>query len=115
MIAMTGLAKRSRYRCTRTSCGFWKRRPGHDAVTLAATTSGTPWTVSGFNATFIKTIARLEQQGKVESGLAFHRLRHTCGTTLVEAGFHYTETADTSQRLAQMMDGFDPLGSRQRT
>jgi len=107
--------------------------PRHDAVTLAATTNGTPWTVSGFNTTFIKTIARLEQHGKVESGLTFHGLRHTCGTTLVEAGFdidsvrrwlgqktlamaiHYTDTADTSQRLAQMMDQFDPLGSKQRT
>jgi integrase len=107
--------------------------PRHEAITLAATTNGTPWTVSGFNSTFIKTISRLEKQGKVEAGLTFHGLRHTCGTTLVEAGFdidsvrrwlgqktlamaiHYTNTADTSQRLAQMMDQFDPLGSKQRT
>jgi integrase len=107
--------------------------PNHDAITLAATTNGTPWTVSGFNSTFIKAIKRLEKQGKVEAGLTFHGLRHTCGTTLVEAGFdidsvrrwlgqktlamaiHYSETADTSQRLAQMMDQFDPLGSKQRT
>jgi integrase len=107
--------------------------PRHEAITLAATTNGTPWTVSGFNATFIKTIRRLTKQGKVEPGLTFHGLRHTCGTTLVEAGFdidsvrrwlgqktlamavHYSATADTSDRLAQMMAQFDPLGSKQRT
>jgi len=107
--------------------------PRHEAITVAATTNGTPWTISGFNSTFIKTISRLEKAGRVEAGLTFHGLRHTCGTTLVEAGFdidsvrrwlgqktlamaiHYTETADTSQRLARMMDEFDPLGSKQRT
>jgi integrase len=107
--------------------------PPHAAATLAAASTGTTWTVSGFNATFIKAIRRLEKQGKIEAGLTFHGLRHTCGTTLVEAGFdidsvrrwlgqktlamaiHYTKTADTSQRLKQMMKKFDPLGSKQRT
>ncbi|MEJ0052471.1 MAG: tyrosine-type recombinase/integrase [Methylovirgula sp.] len=56
----------------------------HDAVTLAVTTKGTPWTESGFNATFIKTMRSLERAGKVEAGLTFHGLRHTVGTLLVE-------------------------------
>ncbi len=37
--------------------------PPHDAITIAATTNGTPWTASGFNSTFIKAIARLEKAG----------------------------------------------------
>ena len=37
----------------------------HDAVTIAATTKGTPWTESGFNSTFIKTIAKLTRSGRV--------------------------------------------------
>lgn len=55
------------------------------------------------------------------------------GTTLIEAGFdvdsvrrwlgrktlamaiHYSATADTSDRMAQMIEQFDPLGSKQRT
>ena len=60
--------------------------PAHSAVTIAATTRGTPWTVSGFNSTFIKAIAKLEREGKVGEGLTFHGLRHTVGTLLVEAG-----------------------------
>lgn len=51
--------------------------PTHDAVTVAATTNGTPWSTSGFNSTFIKAIARLRQLGLVGDGLTFHGLRHT--------------------------------------
>jgi integrase len=104
-----------------------------DAVTIAATTNGTPWSISGFNSTFIKARAKLEKAGRVEPGLTFHGLRHTCGTLLVEAGFdidsvrrwlgqktlamaiHYSETADTSARMRGMMRKFDPLGSKKRT
>jgi integrase len=78
-------------------------------------------------------MGRLEKAGRVETGLTFHGLRHTCGTLLVEAGFdidsvrrwlgqktvamaiHYTETADTSGRMQGMMKKFDPLGSKKRT
>jgi integrase len=58
--------------------------PVHHAIPLVATANGTPWTVSGFNSSFIKAIARLEAAGKIESGVTFHGLRHTCGTLLVE-------------------------------
>ena len=95
--------------------------PPHDAVTIAATTNGTPWTASGFNSTFIKAIARLEKQGMVGDGLTFHGLRHTVGTLLIEAGadidtvrrwlgqktlamaIHYSETADTSAKMQGIM------------
>jgi integrase len=105
----------------------------HDAITIAATTNGTPWTESGFNSTFIKAIRRLEREGAVEPGLTFHGLRHTVGTLLVEAGFdidtvrrwlgqktlsmaiHYSETADTADRMESVMARFDPLGSKTRT
>src|SRR6185295_8609541 len=107
--------------------------PPHDAVTIAATTNGTPWTVSGFNSTFIKSIAKLERTGKVGAGLTFHGLRHTVGTLLIEAGYdldtvrrwlgqktlamaiHYSETADTSRRMKNVLAKFDPLGSKTRT
>jgi integrase len=107
-----------------------KTLPKHDAVTVAATTYGKPWTVSGFNSSFIKAIAKLQREGFVEAGLTFHGLRHTCGTLLIEAGFdidtvrrwlgqktlamaiHYSQTADTSERMRGMMERFDPLGSK---
>jgi integrase len=107
--------------------------PHHDAVTVAATTNGTPWTISGFNSTFIKAIAKLEREGRVGDGLTFHGLRHTVGTLLVEAGFnldtvrrwlgqktlamaiHYSATADTSKQMRGVLKKFDPLGSKTRT
>jgi integrase len=90
----------------------------HDAITVAATTNGTPWT------------ERLEREGAVQPGLTFHGLRHTVGTLLVETGFdidtvrrwlgqktlamaiHYSETADTTDRMAGILTRFDPLGSK---
>ena len=107
--------------------------PRHDAVTIAATTNGTPWTESGFNSTFIKAIAKLRRSGRVGPGLTFHGLRHTVGTLLIETGcdidtvrrwlgqktlamaIHYSETADTSKRMISVMKKFDPLGSKKRT
>lgn len=107
--------------------------PQHNAITIAATTNGTPWTVTGFNSTFIKAIAKLRRSGKVEGGLTFHGLRHTCGTLLIEAGFdidtvrrwlgqktlamaiHYSETADTADKMQDVIRKFDPLGSKKRT
>jgi len=107
--------------------------PRHDAVTIAATTNGTPWTESGFNSTFIKAITKLSRNGRVGLGLTFHGLRHTVGTLLIEAGYdidtvrrwlgqktlamaiHYSESADTSKRMLGVMKKFDPLGSKKRT
>lgn len=107
--------------------------PQHDAITVAATTKGTPWTESGFNSTFIKVIAKLQRDGMVDAGLTFHGLRHTVGTLLIEAGvgidtvrrwlgqktlamaIHYSQTADTSESMREINDKFDPLGSKKRT
>ena len=107
--------------------------PHHDAITIAATTNGTPWTVTRFNSTFIKAIAKLTRSSKVDPGLTFHGLRHTCGTLLVEAGFdidtvrrwlgqktlsmaiHYSKTADTAEKMQDVIKKFDPLGSKKRT
>jgi integrase len=105
----------------------------HDAITIAATTNGTPWTESGFNSSFIKAMLALKRDGKIGDGLTFHGLRHTVGTLLVEAGFdldtvrrwlgqktlamaiHYSETADTSHRMRDVITKLDPLGSKART
>jgi integrase len=107
--------------------------PAHDAVTIAATTNGTPWTASGFNSTFIKAIGKLEEKGLVGDGLTFHGLRHTVGTLLIEAGadidtvrrwlgqktlamaIHYSETADTSAKMQGLVGTLDPLGTKRRT
>jgi integrase len=87
----------------------WLQRPRPDAVQLAFTSRGRPWTDSGFNSSFGKFICRLEAVG-----LTMPDLRHTLGTRLREAtadldrisrivgqqtlgmAQHYSETADTS-------------------
>lgn len=107
--------------------------PAHNAITLAATSNGTPWTESGFNSSFIRSIAALKRAEKVGDGLTFHGLRHTVGTLLVEAGYdidtvrrwlgqktlamaiHYSENADTSHRMREVVAKLDPLGSKSRT
>lgn len=107
--------------------------PTHNAVTVAATSAGTPWTISGFNSSFRKMVISLEAASKVGQGLTFHGLRHTVGTLLVEAGcdidtvrrwlgqktlamaIHYSQSADTSARMKSVLKKFDPLGSKTRT
>jgi integrase len=109
------------------------RAPSHNATTICATTQGTPWTVSGFNASFIKAVAKLVRSGKVSAGLTFHGVRHSVGHLLIEAGveldtvrrwlgqktlamaIHYSETADTSEQLRDALKKFDPLGSKAGT
>ena len=56
--------------------------PPSDAVQLAVTSKGRPWTESGFNSTFGKFIDRLEAEGDVGPGLTMHGLRHTLGTRI---------------------------------
>jgi integrase len=107
--------------------------PEHDAITLTATSSGTPWTSDGFKASFRRAMQRLERDGKVGAGITFHGLRHTVGTLLIEAGvdldvvrrwlghrtlamaIHYSEQANASQQLSGAVLKFDPLGSKPGT
>lgn len=107
--------------------------PPHDAITLTATSNGTPWTSDGFRASFNKAMKRLEGEGKVGTGLTFHGLRHTVGTLLVEAGveldivrrwlgqktlamaIHYSEGANTSEQMSGAVLKFDPLGGKRET
>ena len=102
----------------------------HEAATVAATSRGTPWTISGFNASFCSFIDKLEKEGLVGPGLTFHGLRHTVGTVLVEAGGsidlvrrilgqrtlsmaqHYSEEANTAAAAQDLMTNFDPLRTR---
>lgn len=104
--------------------------PKHSAVTIAATSEGTPWTESGFNSSFYKLIGRLEEDGRVGLGLTFHGLRHTVGTLLAEAGAglddirrvlgqktlvmaqHYSDRANKQKATRGMVHRLDPLGRK---
>lgn len=98
--------------------------PASDAVQLAVTSKGRPWTSSGFNASFGKFINRLEAEGLVQPGLTMHGLRHTLGTRLREAtndidlirrilghqtlvmAQHYSASADTSDQARRAVKKF---------
>lgn len=69
------------------------------ADTICITSRGDAWTETGFNASWIKFRAGLEEEGKIAPGLTIHGGRHTIGTLLKEAGAH---DDDVAQVLAQM-------------
>lgn len=105
----------------------------HDAVTIAATLRGTPWTSDGFNTQFQRLRNRLEKDGVVDKGLTIHGLRHTLATRLKEAGArdediadilgqaslqmarHYSKTADTSEKGRTLIEAADVFGRKKRT
>jgi integrase len=82
------------------------------AVTIVTGALGRPLSEAGFRKAFRSLILRLEKEGRVESGLTFHGLRHTAGKTLADlradprmiqallghrsmaASLHYSEGAD---------------------
>lgn len=47
------------------------------AVQIAVTSTGTPWSASGFRASFFKLVRALTEAGALRPGCTFHGLRHT--------------------------------------
>lgn len=56
-----------------------------DAVTIAATLAGTPWTSSGYRAVFFRLVRQLTAAGQLAEGCTFHGARHTIGTLARQA------------------------------
>ncbi len=50
------------------------------ALQIAVTSLGRPWTASGFRASFFKLIAKLEAAGELQPGCTYQGLRHTIAT-----------------------------------
>lgn len=57
-----------------------------DAVQIAVSSDKTPWTASGFRASFFKRLRSLRDAGAVQPGCTFHGLRHTIASWAREAG-----------------------------
>jgi integrase len=98
--------------------------PTHDAVTVAATSRGRPWTTSGFGTVWQKLRARLIEDGKVRPGLTLKGLRHTVATVLRQQGHplaavaaalghsekmaaHYSRDADHRATMERLVAAFD--------
>ncbi len=106
--------------------------PKHDALTIAVTSRGRPWTASGFRASWRTFRLKLEAEGKIAPGLTFHGLRHTVGTILAEEGFddrtiadalgqsteamarHYSRDADRSRKMAGVVRRMDVAENKRR-
>lgn len=69
-----------------------KARRG-DALQIAVTSTGTPWTQSGFRASFFKLVRVLVKAGHLQPGCTFHGLRHTIASNAVDRG-------ESAQRVA---------------
>jgi len=108
--------------------------PPHDAVTICATSNGTPWTPAGLRASWRKVKLKLEEDGKIRPGLTLKGLRHTVATILsemdgidertiadvlgqktVEMARHYSRRADKSRRLKGVVEKLDAELNRRRT
>lgn len=107
--------------------------PAHSAVTVCANSNGSPWTESGFRASWRKTRITLELQGRIGSNLTLYGLRHTVAVILREAGAdertiadalgqksiemarHYARGADLKRKMRGVVANFDREVNRRRT
>jgi len=107
--------------------------PKHTAITVAATSRGRVWTVSGFRASWRPLKQRLQEEGKVGKGLTLKGLRHTVATVLAEMGYddrtiadvlgqrtlamaqHYSKRADRSRKLTDVVAKLDAEWNIRRT
>ena len=77
--------------------------PVHDAITLAATSKGRPWSVSGFDTEWQRPRTRLEAEGKIGPGLTLHGLRHSVAHVLAEQGFSLRTIANVLGQSSEAM------------
>lgn len=82
-----------------------KARRG-DALQIATTSGGDPWTQSGFRASFFKLVRKLTKDGHLQPGCTFHGLRHTIASGARNAGESESRVAaaigDRSPAMAQI-------------
>ena len=107
--------------------------PQHDAVTLCASSKGTPWTLDGFRASWARVRINLEREGAIGPALTLYGLRHTVAVILSELGFdertiadalgqktiemarHYAKGADLRRKMTGVVASFDEELNRRRT
>jgi integrase len=107
--------------------------PRHDAVTLCASSTGRPWTLDGFRASWRTLRIRLEKGGAIGPGLTLYGLRHTVAVILREAGHdertiadalgqktiemarHYAKGADLRGKMRGVVASFDEELNKRRT
>jgi integrase len=109
------------------------KSPVHSAITLCANSSGKPWTLGGYRASWRKVRIKLEKTGHVGPGLTLYGLRHTVAVILREIGFdertiadalgqktiemarHYARGADLKPKMRGVVQSFDEELHKRRT
>ena len=107
--------------------------PAHDAITLAATSKGRPWSIAGFDTAWQRLRTRLEAEGEIEPGLTLHGLGHSVAHVLAEQGFslrtiadalghssenmarHYSRDADLTKKMGKVGEVFDIFEAKKAT
>ncbi|MDJ0994461.1 MAG: tyrosine-type recombinase/integrase [Dinoroseobacter sp.] len=79
------------------------RAPDHDAVTILASSKGTPWTYDGFSSGWHRLKRKLEGSGVIGTGLTPKGLRHTMATWLREAGLDERDISDLLAQKSKVM------------
>ncbi len=83
----------------------WRSRRGA-VLQIAVTSTGSPWTQSGFRASFFKLVRKLVEEGHMQKGCTFHGLRHTIASGARDAGESESRVAaaigDRSPAMAQI-------------
>jgi integrase len=83
-----------------------KDQRGQAPCRSPSTSTGTPWTQSGFRASFFKLLRTLRAAGAVQPGCTFHGLRHTIGASRRDDGESESRVAaaigDRSPAMAQI-------------
>ncbi len=84
-VTLRWIASKNGERCAAPVTGEFKKildaakaRRGK-ALQIAVTSTGTPWSESGFRASFFKRLRNLRDSGAIKPGCTFHGLRHTIG------------------------------------
>lgn len=68
--------------------------PRHDAVTVLASSRGTPWTYNGFSIVWNRWRAEQVEKGLLPSDITLKGLRHKVGTILREGDADLRQIAD---------------------
>jgi len=71
-----------------------ERAPKHDAITILASSKGTPWTYDGFSTVWHRWRGKQVEAEQLDKDLTLKGLRHTVATLLREEGRTKGEIAD---------------------
>ena len=77
--------------------------PDHSAITVLASSKGTPWTYDGLSSSWHRLKRKLEKDSVVDPGLTLKGIRHSVATILREDGVDPRDIADLLGQKTESM------------